>query len=435
VWSVIQDFHKRGIDCIREYVSPSTDLPEVRNAMSPHTELETKYRLLKPHLDGKARRLWAATEAALIGRGGIKRVAAATGLCTATIAGGIRELNGILAPKRESPTVETTKRRGRGRPRLEQDNPAILDALEGLLANEVAGDPMGECKWVRSSLRRLSERLKEQGFQVCYCAVRRMLIGMGFSLRGNKRKQAGGGHPQRDEQFQYIASQKHVFSTAGLPIISVDTKKKELIGNFRNVGRVWCRRAAEVDEHGFPSAAEGVAVPYGVYDLTKNTGYVIVGLSHNTPEFAVSTIAKWWQQEGARVYPSADRLLILADGGGGNGSRSRAWKLNLQEKLCNAFGLTVTVCHYPPGCSKWNPIEFRLFSQISVNWQGTPLRTLEIMLGYIRGTTTKSGLTVKAYLDEGVYRKGQKVTRGDVDNLNLTSHLVCQDWNYTIKPV
>jgi hypothetical protein len=217
-------------------------------------------------------------------------------------------------------------------------------------------------------------------------------------------------------------------------MISVDTKKKELIGNFRSKGRTWCKKAHEVDEYDFASQAECVATPYGVYDMTRNTGYVVVGLSHNTPEFAVSTIARWWQEEGRVTHAGANRLLIFADGGGGNGRRARAWKLNLQEKLCDAYHLSVTVCHYPPGCSKWNPIEYRLFSQISKNWEGRPLRTLSLMLGYIRGTTTTTGLIVKAYLDEGIYRKGRKVTSEELDSLNLEPHNTLPEWNYTLRP-
>ncbi len=266
--------------------------------------------------------------------------------------------------------------------------------------------------------------------------VGRLLKKMGYSLRANERKQGQSrtNHPERDEQFRYIASRRDVFSSAGLPIISVDTKKKELIGNFRSPGKTWCKKPTEVNEHDYSSQAECLAVPFGVYDVMKNTGYVAVGLSHNTSEFAVSSISRWWQDEGRVVYPGVAELLILADGGGGNGYRSKAWRWNLQEKFCDPYRLTVTVCHYPPGCSKWNPIEHRLFSQITNNWAGEPLRSLAIMLGYIRGTTTTTGLTVKAILDEGIYPKGQKVSFKDVDALNLTSHEVCPEWNYTIRP-
>jgi len=314
-------------------------------------------------------------------------------------------------------------------------DPGVIAALEQMLVDEEAGDPMGKQRWVRSSLRHLSGRLTAGGHPVSKGTVARLLKDMGFSLRTNKRKQGTSRRcPERDEQFRYIASQRQTFAAMGLPIISVDTKKRELIGNFRKIGRAWAREAPQVDEHDFPSQAECSALPFGIYDTTRNRGYVVVGLSHNTPEFAVSTIGQWWREEGRATYPKAAHLLILADGGGGNGSRSRAWKVNLQQHLCNRFQLTVSVCHYPPGCSKWNPIEHRLFSQISRNWEGKPLRTLEIVLGYIRGTTTTTGLTVTAHLDENTYRKGQKIGRDEMDQLNLKCHEVCPQWNYTISP-
>jgi transposase len=329
-------------------------------------------------------------------------------------------------------------RHAKGKPRSEQRYPGITAALEALLSDELAlaGSPEGDQKWVRSSAKNLSLRLRELGFDVGRNAVLALLKRMGFSLRMNVRKRKGlcGDPARREEQFRYMKSQRKKFREAGLPMISVDTKKKELIGNFRNPGRAWCRKPPEVNEHDYASQAECLAVPYGIYDMTRNTGYVVVGLSHNTPEFAVSTIARWWQEEGSVTHAGVNQLLIFADGGGGNGSRTRAWKFNLQNKLCDPFRLTLTVCHYPPGCSKWNPIEYRLFSQISKNWEGKPLRTLSIMLGYIRGTTTTTGLTVKAYLDEGTYRKGQKVTREESDNLNLERHEILPEWNYTIRP-
>jgi hypothetical protein len=289
----------------------------------------------------------------------------------------------------------------RGRPRVEERQPGITAALDRLLADDIAGDPMSEKKCVRVTLTRLSERLREQGYQAVEKTVRRLLKEMAFSMKANRRRQVRSRCPERDEQFRYIASQKQAFAALGLPVISVDTKKKELIGPFRNHGKVWCREAEEVDEHDFPSAAECLAVPFGVYDVTRNVGCVTVGVSHNTPEFAANSIARWLETDGLGAYPGAARLLVLADGGGGNGNRCRAWKLNLQEKLCNRFRLEVTVCHYPPGCSKWNPVEHRLFGEISKNWAGRPLRTLEIMLGYIRDTTTTTSLRVTAHLDEG----------------------------------
>ncbi len=323
---------------------------------------------------------------------------------------------------------------GGGRKFTEQKDPMIVVALEQMLKDEVAGDPMTEQKWIRSSLSRLSGRLADEGHQASSSTVARLLKKMGFSLKANKRKQGMSGCPDRDEQFKYIASQKQQFITAGLPIISIDTKKKELIGDFRNKGQTWRRQAEEVNEHDFPGAAKGRAVPFGVYDPTRNEGYVYVGVSNDTPQFAVHSIARWWEGDGRRRYQGAGALLILADSGGSNGCRARAWKLSLQEKLCDEFGLTVTVCHYPTGCSKWNPIEHRLFSFISKNWEGKPLRTLEVMLGYIRGTRTVTGLSVKAFLDERFYARGRKVTGEDIEGLRLTAHVVCPRWNYTLRP-
>jgi hypothetical protein len=323
-----------------------------------------------------------------------------------------------------------------GRPRIEQKYPAITGVLEGLLKDDVAGSPEGGRRWVRNSVRKLTNRLKELGFRVGRNGVWALLKRMGFSMKTSVRKRRGATRDPaaRDAQFRYIASQKEKYKTAGLPIISVDTKKKELIGNFRQHGRAWCKEAPEVSEHGFASEAECVATPYGVYDVTNNRGFVVVGLSHNTPEFAATVIARWWESEGQITYPNADEILILADGGGGNGNRCRAWKWKLQELLCDRFQVKATVCHYPGGCSKYNPVEYKLFSQISINWEGKPLRSLELMLGYIRSTTTSTGLTVQAFLDEGVYKKGLKISRAELELLNVEEHEVCPQWNYTINP-
>jgi hypothetical protein len=323
---------------------------------------------------------------------------------------------------------------GGGRKLTEEKDPTIMADLARMLADEVAGDPMGKQKWVRSSLRHLSKELAAQGHQASTTTVSRMLKKMDFSQKSNKRKDFTRRCPERDEQFQYIGSQRKAFTAAGLPIISVDTKKKELIGEFRNPGRVWCKQASEVHEHDFPSFAECHAVPFGVYDVTRNEGCVYVGTSNNTPAFAVGCIARWWEHEGRMMYPAADQLLILADSGGSNGCRARAWKHNLQVGLCERFGLNVTVCHYPTACSKWNPVEHRLFSFISINWAGKPLRTLDTMLGYINGTTTATGLKVKAFLQDSLYQRGERVTREDIDHLNLRPHAVIPKWNYTLCP-
>jgi hypothetical protein len=304
-----------------------------------------------------------------------------------------------------------------------------------LVAPETAGDPMGGPKWVRSSLRTLSARLTAAGHPVSPPTVGRLLKNLKYALHVNaKKSEASAAHPDRAAQFDYIAQQRAAFTAAGRPIISVDTKKKELIGNFKNGGRAWSRAAEVVNVHDFLQQGLGRAVPYGVYDVTHNRGTVYVGSSGDTAQFAVDALAQWWQTTGRRSFPQADHLLILADGGGSNGSRSRLWKQQLQEQLCDARGLTVTVCHYPTGCSKWNPIEHRLFGPISLNWAGVPLRTWETMLALIRGTTTTTGLAVQAVRCEGVYDTGRRVSAAEMAALNLTPHDVCPSWNYTLRP-
>ena len=300
---------------------------------------------------------------------------------------------------------------------------------------ETAGDPTSEQKWVRSSLRHLSTRLAEVGHAVSPPTVGRLLKGLDYALHVNaKKREATDAHPERAAQFGHIAEQRDAFAQAGLPIISVDTKKKELIGNFKNAGQAWSHEPEAVNVHDFRNDALGRAVPYGIYDLTHNRGTVVVGTSADTPEFAVDAIAHWWDTEGAVSFPQADRLLILADGGGSNGYRPRLWKQHLQEHLCDQRGLTVVVCHYPTGCSKWNPIEHRLFSQISTNWAGKPLRTWDTLLAYLRGTTTTTGLAVSAVLQEGTYVAGQHVSDADMETLNLETDPVCPQWNYTLRP-
>jgi hypothetical protein len=307
--------------------------------------------------------------------------------------------------------------------------------LQDLVAPETAGDPMSEQKWVRSSLRQLSTRLKQAGHAASPPTVGRLLEKLGYALHVNAKKlEASAAHSDRNEQFEYIATQRQTFAAAGLPVISVDTKKKELIGNFKNAGQAWGQEAEAVNVHDFLNDAVGRAVPYGIYDLTHNRGTVYVGTSADTPQFAVDAIASWWESSGRLAFPQADHLLILADAGGSNGCRPRLWKQQLQYQVSDRFGLKVTVCHYPTGCSKWNPIEHRLFSHISLNWAGKPLRSWEIMLAYLRGTTTSTGLEVQALLWQSVYATGQSVSDTDMQTLNLERHLVCPNWNYTIRP-
>lgn len=297
---------------------------------------------------------------------------------------------------------------------------------------ETAGNPMSSQKWVRSSLRHLSAGMKENGHPISPMTVRRLLKKMDYSLKVNVKRLAGSQHADRNDQFGHIESLKRVFLQAGWPVISVDAKKKELIGNFKNAGRDWCQEAEAVNDHDFESNAIGKAVPYGIYDLNHNWGYVYVGQSADTSQFAVDSIANWWRTIGSSLFPNTHRLLILCDGGGSNGWRSRLWKLQLQEQLADLLGLEVTVCHYPTGASKWNPIEHRLFGPISINWAAKPLRTFETVLAYAANTTTITGLQVQSFLVEKEYLKGLKVPDESMQTLSLERHSTCPNWNYTI---
>ncbi len=292
---------------------------------------------------------------------------------------------------------------------------------------------MTERKWVRSSLRHLGGLLRGRGVALCRGTVGRLLKGLGFSLRANEKRLTGPPHPDRDRQFGYIQRTKRRFLKAGLPVISVDAKKKELVGDFKNAGRAWRKEPDPVNAHDFRQDASHRAAPYGVYDLTHNRGYVAVGTSADTAEFAVDAIASWWEEHGSASFPGADKILILADAGGSNSCRNRLWKLRLQEHLVDRLGLCVTVCHYPSGASKWNPVEHRLFGPISVNWAGKPLRCLRTLLGYIRGTVTATGLEVAAKLLERTYLTKIKVTKREMEGVRLIRHKVCPNWNYTLK--
>ena len=303
-----------------------------------------------------------------------------------------------------------------------------------LVEGETAGDPMSKRKWIRSSLRSLSKALGRRGYEAGPMTVRRLLRQRDYSLKANRKQCTGPAHPDRDRQFQYIERVKKLFSAHGYPMISVDTKKKELIGNFKNQGRAWCQQAEEVNVHDFRDDAVGRAVPYGIYDIRHNEGYVVVGTSADTSEFAVDAICLWWEDPDRPTFPDESKLLILSDAGGSDGCRYRLWKRQLQEELADRLGLEVLVCHYPTGTSKWNPVEHRLFSYISINWAGKPLRTFETMLSYIRDTTTETGLKVRAFLLDQVYEKGIKVSNDEMKALNLQRRKVCPTWNYVLKP-
>ncbi len=298
----------------------------------------------------------------------------------------------------------------------------------------VAGEPQSEKRWLRQSLTKIQTGLQKQSVTLSRETIRRLLHKHKIRPRSNVKRLHPKPHPDREAQFQYIQKQKEAFQRTGWPVISVDTKKKELIGSFYQRGQQWSQDAVAVNTHDFPSYADGRAVPYGIYDIRRNLGYVAVGQSADTPEFAVDAICWWWQAFGQEQYPDTPELLILADGGGSNSYRSRRWKQLLQEKIVDAFGISVTVCHYPPGASKWNPIEHRLFSQISRTWRGTPLTSFEILLDGIRKTTTQTGLRVEATLVEKPYEKGLSASDKEMDLLMIEKHATCPSWNYTIRP-
>ena len=306
--------------------------------------------------------------------------------------------------------------------------------LEQLVSDEVAGLPTSDEKWVRKSLRQISSELKEQAYQISRTTVGRLLRNLDYGLVSNRKSLTNADHPDRDRQFRYIRRVKQLFLAAGLPIISVDAKNKELIGAFYNQGRTWRQAADKVLAHDFPSEAEGLAVPYGIYDLTHNQGYVYVGTSHDTSEFAAHCIAQWWADPDRPRFQREDMLLILCDAGGSNNCRFWLWKQEVQRQLANQFGLKVMICHYPTGNSRYNPIEYRLFSQISLNWAGQPLRSLQTMLNFIQGTTTSTGLTVKAFLVDCLFEKGRKVSKAARQAIHLERRSVCPIWNYIIRP-
>jgi len=307
--------------------------------------------------------------------------------------------------------------------------------IHALMKNETAGDPMTGLKWTRKTTEKVAKELRSLGIEVGARTVAKLLRKMRFSLRVNHKKRSSGSPRERDAQFTQIANLRERFAAAGNPVISVDTKKKELVGSFRNAGRSWQQEAIAVNDHDFRSLAVGVAIPQGIYDLHANRGSVFVGTSHNTPEFATECIEKWWRQEGKKRYPHATELGILADGGGSNGYKCRAWKHGLYEQLCRRHGLTVTLAHYPPGASKWNPIEHRLFSEISKNWAGRPLDSYDTVLNYIRTTKTSTGLRVRAQLSRKSYKMGLSIGDAQMRKLPLHTGSTLPQWNYTLRPV
>lgn len=398
--------------------------------MGTEADIRTKYRALAPTMNERVCRVWAGTEAQALGRGGIAVVARATGLARNTIARGLREL-ATPTPLR----VDRVRRPGGGRKRATALDPDLAPALEALVEPATRGDPESPLRWTSKSTRHLAAELTTQGHAVSHVVVARLLDTLGYSLQANRKTLEGTSHPDRNAQFAYIhatiAAQLH----HGQPAISVDTKKKELVGRFKNGGRTWRPQGdpEPVTVHDFPDPALGKAIPYGVYDLGRNAGWVSVGVDHDTAAFAVATIRRWWRTMGRRRYPQATALLILADSGGSNGARVRLWKWELQ-RFATQSGLTITVCHLPPGTSKWNQIEHRLFAFISQNWRGQPLLTHATIVQLIAATRTQTGLTVRCALDTHAYPKAVKVTAAQLAGLHLTPHPFHGDWNYTIRP-
>ena len=392
--------------------------------------LRAKYKALAPELNERARRIWAATEARDIGRGGIAMVARATKISYSTIVRGMQELeSGAGLPSGR------VRRAGGGRKRSLAKDPALMNDLDALVEPTASGDPESPLRWTSKSVRMLAAHLKAEGHTVSHQLVSELLAEAGYSLQGNRKSREGTNHPDRDAQFRYINRLVKAFQRDEQPAISVDTKKKELVGDFKNSGKRWRPKQTPdlVRVHDFIIPEKGKAIPYGVYDLTRNTGWVSVGIDHDTASFAARTILRWWQKMGQPVYSRASRLLITADAGGSNGPRVRLWKWEVQQ-LANRIDMAVTVCHFPPGTSKWNRIEHRLFSYISTNWRGQPLINLAVIVSLIASTRTATGLRVRAELDKRRYPDGREVPDELMSTIKLEPHRFHGDWNYTIHP-
>lgn len=397
--------------------------------METNDQLEKRFALIWPHLDERARRLVAAQDAVRLGYGGVSRVSRACGLSRVTLTKGVKELRGnALSPGR-------IRRHGAGRQSLLAGDPTLLGALEALVEPLTRGDPESPLRWTCKSTRVLAQALSDQKRSVGHVKVSHFLNDLGYSLQGNRKTEEGDDHPDRDAQFRHINAQVLQAIKKGEPVISVDTKKKELVGNYENKGRQWRRNKSpiKVNGHDFPGPEVPRAYPYGIYDLGQNSGFVNVGTDHDTSTFAVASIRGWWRAEGSRLYPHAERLLITADGGGSNGYRLRLWKWELQ-RLADQTGLTLSIHHFPPGTSKWNKVEHRLFSFISSNWRGEPLLDYETVIRLIAGTTTAKGLKVTCRLDRRKYPVGCKVTDEEIASINMKPAKFHGEWNYVIRP-
>ena len=398
--------------------------------MEESERIRRKYLVLAEHLDERARRIWAVTEADALGYGGISLVARATGISRRAIHRGLTELNAA-----EAVSPDRIRKPGGGRKPAVYHQPDLPDRLERLVEPLTRGDPESPLRWTCKSVRLLADELGQHGIRVGRQTVATQLRALGYSLQGNRKTVEGKQHPDRNAQFEHINARVTKEMKAANPVISVDTKKKELVGNYKNSGREWHRtgEASKVNVHDFPSPDVPRAHPYGVYDLAKNRGFVNVGTDHDTATFAVASIRKWWLAQGRRAYPNAKRLLITADAGGSNGSRLRLWKWELQ-RLASELELKISVCHFPPGTSKWNKVEHRLFSFISKNWRGEPLTDYETVVNLIAQTITTTGLKVSCRLDRRKYPIGRKVSDEEWARINLHRDDFHGDWNYEIRP-
>jgi hypothetical protein len=396
--------------------------------------IRQKFQALSPVMDERMRRQWAAAEASTLGWGGVTTVSAATGLARNTIATGLRELEHRRAHPADA-VVARLRRVGGGRKPLTEIDPGLLQALDALVDPATRGHPESPLRWTSKSTRKLAEELQHQNHSVTDRTVAALLKQSGYSLQANRKSKEGSSHPDRNAQFEHISRQVIACQRRNQPVVSVDTKKKELVGEFKNAGEEWQPKGEpeRVKVHDFPEKKLGKAIPYGVYDMAHNEGWVSVGIDHDTAQFAAASIGRWWREMGSQRYPRAAELMITADGGGSNSSRNRLWKVALQD-LANDTGLILRVCHFPPGTSKWNKIEHRLFSFITKNWRGRPLTSYEVIVNLIANTTTETGLTVKAVLDTNEYETGIEISDEQLATVKLTPAKFHGEWNYTIRP-
>jgi hypothetical protein len=399
------------------------------------SSVRQKYQALAPLLHERALRRWAACEAQSLGRGGISLVAAATDLSRPMIRRGIAELQADDHELGESADPSRVRRSGGGRHSITATDSTLLQDLKRLIDPATRGDPMSPLLWTCKSTRNLTDALTGLGHKLSHQTVSRLLVDMGYSLQSNRKTEEGTDHPDRNAQFEHINRKVRSFQRRGQPVVSMDTKKKEIVGNFKNSGREWepARRPRRVQSKDFPDKELGKVAPYGVYDLTADEGWVSVGIDHDTAEFAVESLRRWWHRMGRKTYSEATELLITADSGGSNGSRNRLWKVRLQS-LADELGLRIAVCHFPPGTSKWNAIEHRMFCHITENWRGRPLVNQTVVVSLIGSTRTRTGLQVRAALDRKGYEQGIKVSDEELESVRLKKDKFHGDWNYTIEP-